>query len=85
MSKRNGEVRYVKAKWRSSICQNEMEKFAYQTGSGQTGLRSLVKQMDKTNRFRSTRPRQTGQKQTASDKLSRLSIHIRLLDSNRFT
>ena len=37
MSKRNGEVRYVKTKWRSSICQ---------TGSGQTGLRRLVKQMD---------------------------------------
>ena len=56
IKKRNGEVR---------ICQNEMEKFAYQTGSGQTGLRRLGKQMDKTNRFRSTRLRQTGQRRTA--------------------
>ena len=48
MSKRNGEVRYVKTKWRSAICQ---------TGSDQTGLKRLVKQMDKTNRFSSTRPR----------------------------
>ena len=37
MTKLDGEVRYVKTKWRSSICQNEMEKFAYQTGSDQTG------------------------------------------------
>ena len=83
--KRNGEMRYVKTKWRSSICQNEMEKFAYQTGSGQTGLRRLVKQIDRTNRFRSTLLRQTGQRRTASDKLSRLSIHIRFLDSNRLS
>ena len=27
MSKRNGEVRYAKTKWRNAICQNEMEKF----------------------------------------------------------
>ena len=41
-----------------------MEKFAYQTGSGQTGLRRLAKQMDKTNRFRSTQFRQTDQRRT---------------------
>ena len=76
IKKRNVEVRYVKTKWRSAICQ---------TGSDQTGLKRLVKQMDKSNRFRSTRLRQTVQRRTASDKLSRLSIHIRLLDSNRFT
>ena len=26
IKKRNGEVRYVKTKWRNAICQNEMEK-----------------------------------------------------------
>ena len=49
-----------------------MEKFAYQTGSGQTGSgqHGLGKQ---------------AKGELPQDKLSRLSIHIRFLDSNRFT
>ena len=30
-------------RWRSAICQKEMEKFAYQTGSGQHGLGKRAK------------------------------------------
>lgn len=52
MSKRNGEVRYVKTKWRNAICQNEMEKFDMSKRNGEVRI---------SNRFRSNRSEETSQ------------------------
>ena len=65
MSKRNGEVRYVKTKWRSSLIKHDL---------GQTGLMRLVKQMDKTNRFRSTGSGQHGLGKQAKGELPQISF-----------
>ena len=52
MSKRNGEVRYVKMKWRSSICQNEMEKCDMSKRNGEVRI---------SNWFRSNRSEEISQ------------------------